>query len=109
MSAVKNKVKRRKFKKITFKISKNEYEVLEKCAMLESTTINKFIKRNIRNGIEEMMPRIKDWLDQLQPDNQLALFAPNEFDETKESVQMSMVEEYEEFYEENTEKEEEEK
>jgi uncharacterized protein (DUF1778 family) len=98
------KVKRRKFRKITFKVSKNEYEILEKCAMLESTTINKFIKRNIRNGIDEMMPRLKQWLDQLQPENQLELFSPNKFDEPA-AMQTSMVEEYDEFYNENKENE----
>jgi len=98
------KVKRRKFRKITFKVSKNEYEILEKCAMLESTTINKFIKRNIRNGIDEMMPRLKQWLDQLQPENQLELFSPNKFDESA-AMQTSMVEEYDEFYNENKESE----
>lgn len=96
MASAKKQVKRTKFRKVTFKFSKREYEVLEKCAELESTTINKFIKRNIRNGIDEMMPRIKVWLDQLQPDNQLRLFSDD--DEKEVIVQKSIVEEYFEFY-----------
>ncbi len=92
------KHRKHRYRKVTFKFSKREYEVLEKCAELESTTINKFVKRNIRNGIDEMMPRLKVWLDQLQPENQLKLFADNEFDEP-EIVQKSMVEEYNGFYE----------
>lgn len=87
--------KRKKFRKVTFKFSKQEYEVLEKCAQLESTTINKFVKKNIRNGISEMMPRLKKWLDQKQPENQLTLFT----EETLKPTQTSMMEEYEEFYE----------
>ena len=98
MSNNKNKVKRKKFRKITFKFSQQEYDVLKKCAQLESTTINKFVKRNIRNGIDEMMPRLKTWLDQQQPDNQLKLFNDNEKNESLIPTQTSMMEEYEEFY-----------
>lgn len=96
--ALDKKIKRSKFRKVTFKFSKREFEVLEKCAELESTTINKFVKRNIRNGIDDMMPRLRTWLDQLQPDNQLSLFADNKYDEPKSLLQKSMLEEYTEFY-----------
>ena len=102
MSNKQKSVKRKKFRKITFKFSKQEYEVLEKCAQLESTTINKFVKRNIRNGIEVMMPRLKVWLDQQQPENQLTFFADNPEDNVMKPTQTSMVEEYEEFYDEDT-------
>ena len=105
MSNNKNTVKRKKFRKITFKFSKQEYDVLEKCAQLESTTINKFVKRNIRNGIDEMMPRLKTWLEQQQPDNQLKLFNDNEEAESLIPTQTSMMEEYEEFYNEEPKKE----
>ena len=44
-----------------------------------------------------MMPRLKTWLDQMQPENQLSLF--NEEDESEVVIQTSMMEEYEEFYE----------
>ena len=107
MSNHKNNVKRKKFRKITFKFSKQEYEVLEKCAQLESTTINKFVKRNIRNGIDEMMPRLKTWLDQQQPDNQLKLFEDEPEETESAATQISMMEEYKEFYNEQEKNEEE--
>ena len=96
MTVKKKKSHKNKFHKLTFKFSKREFEVLGKCAQLESTTINKFIKRNIRNGIDEMMPRLKTWFDQLQPENQLNLFEDENI--TEKPVQTSMVEEYSNFY-----------
>jgi len=101
MSHKKNSVKRKKFRKITFKFSKREYEILEKCAQLESTSINKFVKMNIRNGIDEMMPRLKTWLDQLQPENQLKLFKEEPDEQNEQPAQTNMLEEYEEFYQED--------
>lgn len=91
-----SKSKKKKFKKIVFKVSQREYDIIEKCAQLDSITLNKFIKRNIRNGVEDMMPRLKTWLDQLQPDNQLTLF--DEDEESIDVVQTNMLEEYDEFY-----------
>lgn len=99
--AAPKKVKRSKFKKVTFKFSKREYEVLEKCAELEDISINKFVKRNIRNGIDDMMPRLKTWLDQLQPNNQLKLFSDEDEFEKEVIIQKSLVEEYSDFYAEN--------
>jgi len=107
MSNNKNNVKRKKFRKITFKFSKQEYEVLEKCAQLDSTTINKFVKRNIRNGIDEMMPRLKSWLEQQQPENQLKLFEDESEEMQLSATQTSMMEEYKEFYHEQQKEEEE--
>jgi hypothetical protein len=95
--ATSKKARRHKFRKLTFKFSKREFEVLEKCAELESTTINKFIKQSIRKNIDYMMPRLKTWLDQVQPDNQLKLFS--EEDEQEVVIQTNMMEEYDEFYE----------
>ncbi len=84
---------RGKFKTLSFRISAKEYIFLQKCVLLEQTTINKFIKKQLREGMEELRPRVNDWEAQLQPENQLLLF---DFD--AEPEQTSMLEEYSEFY-----------
>lgn len=84
---------RGKFKTLSLKLSAKEYIYLQKCVLIEKTTINKFIKKYLREGTEELKPRVKEWEDQVQPDNQLLLF---DFDEKPE--QKNMLEEYEEFY-----------
>ena len=65
---------RKKFKKITFKLSKSEYNYLETCAMLDKTTTNKLIKKYLRTGFENMRERVGEWEKQKQPNNQLDLF-----------------------------------
>ncbi len=82
------KKSKRKFKKIVFKLSYKEYEYLQKCILLESTTANKFIKKYLRQGFEELKPRVKVWENQKQPENQLLLF---DFD--KQNGQSSLLEE----------------
>jgi len=84
---------RGKFKTLSLKLSAKEYIFLQKCVLIEQTTVNKFIKKYLREGMEELRPRVKEWEAQLQPDNQLLLF---DFDEKAE--QTSMLEEYEDFY-----------
>ena len=66
---------RRKFKKITFKLSESEYNYLNTCAMLDKTTSNKLIKKYLRVGFEEMRERVEEWEKQKPPENQLDLFA----------------------------------
>ncbi len=79
---------KRKFKKITFKLSYKEYEFLQKCILLEKTTTNKLIKKYLRQGFEELKPRVIEWENQKQPENQLLLF-----DFNKQSKQSSLLEE----------------
>jgi len=85
---------RGKFKTLSLKLSAKEYIYLQKCVYIEQTTVNKFIKKYLREGMEELRPRVKEWEAQLQPDNQLLLF-----DIDAKPEQTSMLEEYEEFYE----------
>lgn len=91
---------RGKFKTLSLKLSAKEYIFLQKCVLIEQTTINKFIKKYMREGMEELKPRVKEWEAQVQPDNQLLLF---DFDAKPE--QTNMLEEYEGFYDTETEKE----
>ena len=55
---------KRKFKKVSFKLSYKEYEFLKKCIKLEETTSNKLIKKFLRQGFEELKPRVKEWESQ---------------------------------------------
>ena len=82
-----NKKAKRKFKKVCFKLSYAEYEYLKTCVRLEETTVNKFVKRCLREGFDEMKPRVFEWQKQKQPKNQLLLF-----DFSKKSEQSSMLE-----------------
>lgn len=75
----KNKVKR-KFKKVSFKLSYAEYEYMKRCIQLEETTVNKFVKKYLREGFLEMKPRVIEWQKQKQPKNQLLLFDINSKD-----------------------------
>jgi len=84
---------KRKFKKVSFKISQKEYEFLQKCIQLENTTSNKLIKKYLRLGFDELRPRVKEWENQKQPENQLELF---DFD--AEPEQSSMLEDQEFAY-----------
>lgn len=91
---------RGKFKTLSLKLSAKEYIFLQKCVLIEQTTINKFIKKYLREGMDELKPRVKEWEDQVQPDNQLLLF---DFDAKAE--QTNMLKEYEQFYDAELEKE----
>jgi len=91
---------RGKFKTLSLKLSAKEYIFLQKCVLIEQTTINKFIKKYLREGMDELKPRVKEWEAQVQPDNQLLLF---DFDAKPE--QTNMLEEYDEFYETKPDKE----
>ena len=82
---------KRKFKKITFKLSYKEYEFLQKCIQLEKTTANKLIKKYLRQGFEELKPRVKEWESQKQPENQLELF---DFDAKPEQSSMLADQEF---------------
>ena len=84
---------RGKYKTLSLKLSAQEYIFLQKCVLIEKTTINKFFKKHLRSGMEELKPRVKEWEAQIQPDNQLILF---DFDAKPE--QTSMLKEYDEFY-----------
>ncbi len=81
-------IKRKKFRKITFKLSKSEYNYLDTCAMLENTTTNKLIKKYLREGFESMHERVEEWEKQKQPDNQLDLFG---WEEEPEFEQRSLL------------------
>ena len=83
-----SKKSKRKFKKIVFKLSYKEYEYLQKCLLLEKTTANKLIKKYLREGFEELKPRVTEWEKQKQPENQLLLF-----DYKKQDKQSSLLEE----------------
>jgi len=85
------KLKRRKFKKIVLKLSKNEYDLLQRSASYNKISVNKFIKQNIRAGIEDVKPFLSE-KNQVSK-NQLSLF-----DFKRKNNQISMVEEYKEFY-----------
>ncbi len=86
---------RKKFRKLTFKLSESEYKYLNTCAMLDQTTANKLIKKYLRVGFEEMRERVEGWEKQKPPKNQLDLFA---WDKEPEPEQSSMLAEDEFFY-----------
>ncbi len=69
-----SKKAKRKFKKVSFKLSYAEYEYMMRCIKLEDTTVNKFVKKYLREGFLEMKPRVIEWQKQKQPKNQLMLF-----------------------------------
>ncbi len=75
-------------------LSKKEYEFLQKCVLLEKTTTNKLIKKLLRDGLDEIKPRVQEWEKQKQPYNQLNLFDLNK----KEELQCSMLEEADFLY-----------
>ena len=83
-------VKRKKFKKVVFKLSKSEYNYLTICAKLEQTTSNKLIKRYLREGFDGMKERVEEWQKQKQPKNQLDLFTWETEEESNEA-QSSML------------------
>jgi len=82
---------KKKFKKVSFKLSKKEYDFLKKCVQLEKTTSNKLIKKYLRLGFEELKPRVKEWENQKQPENQLELF---DFDNKPEQSSMLADQEF---------------
>ncbi len=84
---------KRKFKKVSFKLSYKEYDFLQKCIYLEKTTSNKFIKKQLRKGFEDLKPRVIEWEKQKQPENQLELFGLN-----AEPEQSSMLADQEFIY-----------
>lgn len=88
----KKRAKRKKFRKVSFKLSKKEYEILLKAAEYTGSTPNKFIKKSIRLSLTEIIPLLKDKSD--ISENQLSLF-----DFERKNNQFSMLEEYKEFYE----------
>jgi len=92
---------RKKFKKITFKLSESEYNYLQTCAMLDKTTNNKIIKKFLRTGFETMRERVVEWEKQKQPINQLDLFA---WLKDPEFEQSSLLSEDEFFYNKKEEK-----
>lgn len=77
-----------KFKKIVFKLSSKEYKYLQTCLVLEKTTTNKLIKKFIRQGFDDIRPRVTEWENQKQPKNQLLLFETK-----KQNLQISLLEE----------------
>lgn len=83
---------RRRFRKISIKVSDKEYKVLKDCVNFSSTTINKFIKQSIRVQVLDIKPQIKQKKDE-DSSNQLSLF-----DFEQKHNQTSMFEEYKEFY-----------
>lgn len=85
------KSKRRKFKKIVLKLSKKEYDLLQRSADFNKISVNKFIKQSIRAGIDDIKPLLSEKTQVSK--NQLSLF-----DFTRENNQTSMLEEYQEFY-----------
>ena len=87
-----NSARRRKFRKISIKLSDKEFRLLENCADYDATTINKFIKRSMRDKVSDLKPLIKQ-KDEEDLRNQLSLF-----DFERKFSQMSMFDEYKEFY-----------
>ena len=87
------KKSKRKYKKLSFKLSYSEYEFLKKCAQLEKMTINKVVKKYLRNGFDEIRLRVLEWEKQKQPKNQLFLF-----NEEEKIEQISMLGEQEFLY-----------
>lgn len=87
-----NSAARRKFRKISIKLSKKEFELLQNCVEHDATTVNKFIKSSLRDKVSEIKPLIKQkQLEDLK--SQLSLF---DFD--RKHSQTSMFEVYKEFY-----------
>jgi hypothetical protein len=84
-------VRRRKFRKISIKLSDKEFKLLENCVEYDATTINKFIKSSMRDKFTDLKPLIKQKKEE-DLKNQLSLF-----DFERKYNQMTMFEEYKEF------------
>ncbi|MFO8087495.1 MAG: hypothetical protein R6T91_06775 [Bacteroidales bacterium] len=75
MASKKGKPARKKFKKISFKISSTERNRIEYCSRLENTTMNKFIKAAIREKAARYQERIEEQEKNQVSENQLSLFS----------------------------------
>lgn len=78
MSAKKRKPGRRKFRKVTFKVSAKERKLIEECSKTDNTTVNKFIKAAIREKMARYQQKTEDQNQNMVSENQLTMF---DFDE----------------------------
>ncbi|MCF8331977.1 MAG: hypothetical protein K9H84_05960 [Bacteroidales bacterium] len=75
MAPKKRKPVRKKFRKVSFKVSSKERSLIEQCSQLEDTTLNKFIKNAIREKVARYEDQLKDQNINHVSDNQLTLFS----------------------------------
>lgn len=74
MAVKKRKFGSKKFKKISFKVSSKERELIEQCSKLDNTTVNKFIKTAIREKTAQYQRQIEEQNKNRVSENQLTLF-----------------------------------
>ncbi|MCF8219248.1 MAG: hypothetical protein K9I29_03515 [Bacteroidales bacterium] len=74
MAAKKRKPGRKKFRKVSFKVSAKERELIEQCSKLDNTTVNKFIKAAIREKTSQYQKQIEEQNKNRVSENQLTLF-----------------------------------
>lgn len=72
------KKKKRKFRKVTIKLSQKERKAIEYCMLIESLTLNKFIKSAIREKLHGYRDRINEMESNMVSENQLSLFPEEE-------------------------------
>lgn len=75
MAPKKRKPGRKKFKKVSFKVSSREQSLIEQCSQLEETTLNKFIKKAIREKVALYEDQLKGQNKSHVSENQLTLFS----------------------------------
>lgn len=74
MATKKSKPAKRKFRKVSFKVSSKERNLIEQCSQLEETTMNKFIKAAIREKVALYKEQLEEQKRNQVSENQLTLF-----------------------------------
>lgn len=74
MASKKRKPGRKKFRKVSFKVSTKERKLIEDCSRLDKTTMNKFIKKAIREKISSYKGQLEEHEKNRVSENQLSLF-----------------------------------
>lgn len=75
MASKKRKPGKRKYRKVSFKLSARERNELEQCSRMESTTPNKFIKAAIREKVANYREKLDEIEKNRVSENQLTLFS----------------------------------
>ncbi|MDT8308190.1 MAG: hypothetical protein RQ866_01575 [Bacteroidales bacterium] len=83
MAAKYRKSKRKKYKKVAFKLTAKQKDLVDRCSRLKNTTPNKLIKTAIRDYLQHHADMLEH--DSYISENQLSLFSPE-----NTGVQMEM-------------------
>lgn len=85
MPAYKDKNRKVNYKKVSFKLTEKQKDLVDRCSRLKNTTPNKLIKAAIREYLDKHADMLEQ--DSYVTDNQLVLFSPKNIGE-----QMTMFE-----------------